>query len=67
MFHTDIAIAMLENSCAFTAAFPIGNGKQGDSAEIGVYRNNWGMLREHCDHFQGASPDQWLDLGQQAQ
>ena len=36
----DMAIAMLENGCAFTAAYGIGNNKQADSAEIGVYRNN---------------------------
>ena len=36
----DLAIAMLENGCAFTAAYGVGNSKQSDSAEIGVYRNN---------------------------
>ncbi|KAI4185786.1 MAG: hypothetical protein LQ348_004318, partial [Seirophora lacunosa] len=50
----DIAIAMLENSCAFTAAYPAGNGKPPDAAELGVYRNNWHMLRTYCDLFPGA-------------
>ncbi|KAL8640147.1 MAG: hypothetical protein Q9228_002898 [Teloschistes exilis] len=34
--QVDIAIAMLENGCAFTATYGIGNGKTGDAAEIGV-------------------------------
>ncbi|KAL8834904.1 MAG: hypothetical protein Q9170_003546 [Blastenia crenularia] len=62
----DIAIAMLENGCAFTAAFSVGNNKVNDAAEIGVYRNNWYMLRTYCDHFKGAAPEDWMNLGQQA-
>ncbi|KAL8709886.1 MAG: hypothetical protein Q9220_005502 [cf. Caloplaca sp. 1 TL-2023] len=62
-----MAIAMLENGCAFTGAFSIGNGKSMDSAEIGVYRNNWYMLRSYCSHFQGAAPEDWQNLGSQAQ
>ncbi|KAL8652770.1 MAG: hypothetical protein Q9226_004126 [Calogaya cf. arnoldii] len=57
---------MLENGCAFTAAYPIGNGKSPASAEIGVYRNNWDMLRKHCDHFQGADESEWQSRGQEA-
>ena len=64
---TDLAIAMLENGCAFTGAFAAGNGKVKDAAELGVYRNNWYMLRTYCDHFKNASPDDWFNLGQQAQ
>ncbi|KAI4251807.1 MAG: hypothetical protein LQ352_004653 [Teloschistes flavicans] len=64
---TDIAIAMLENGCAFHAAFPAGNNKADDSAELGVYRNNWYMLRTYCNRFQGASPGDWYNLGQQVQ
>lgn len=58
---------MLENGCAFTATYGIGNGKTGDAAEIGVYRNNWSMLRTYCDRFKGAGPDDWATLGQLAQ
>ncbi|KAL8670209.1 MAG: hypothetical protein Q9168_005242 [Polycauliona sp. 1 TL-2023] len=61
----DIAIAMLENGCAFTGAFSIGNNKVGDAAELGVYRNNWYMLRQNCDHFAGAGPDEWESRGQE--
>ncbi|KAI4179111.1 MAG: hypothetical protein L6R41_008025 [Letrouitia leprolyta] len=57
---------MLENGCAFTAAFSIGNNKVGDNAEIGVYRNNWHMLRTHCDHFAGAGEGEWMSRGQEA-
>ncbi|KAL8961576.1 MAG: hypothetical protein Q9193_001892 [Seirophora villosa] len=63
----DIAIAMLENGCAFTAAYPAGNGKGPDAAELGVYRNNWHMLRTHCDLFSGAGVSDWFTLGQQVQ
>ncbi|KAL8815127.1 MAG: hypothetical protein Q9223_005705 [Gallowayella weberi] len=62
----DIAIAMLENGCAFTATFGIGNHKVGDSAEIGVYRNNWHMLRTYCDHFAGAGEGDWAARGAEA-
>ncbi|KAL8664829.1 MAG: hypothetical protein Q9202_002691 [Teloschistes flavicans] len=65
--QVDIAIAMLENGCAFTATYGIGNGKTGDAAEIGVYRNNWSMLRTYCDRFKGAGPDDWSTIGQLAQ
>lgn len=64
---TDIAIAMLENGCAYTAAFAPGNGKSGDAAELGVYRNNWNMLRTYCDRFKGAGPGDWQGLGTQLQ
>lgn len=58
---------MLENGCAFTAAFTIGNNKVDDSAELGVYHNNWHMLRDHCDHFAGAGPSEWKTRGQELQ
>ncbi|KAL8628368.1 hypothetical protein Q9189_005912 [Teloschistes chrysophthalmus] len=63
----DVAIAMLENGCAFQAAFAAGNNKVDDSAELGVYRNNWYMLRTYCSRFQGASASDWFNLGQQVQ
>lgn len=58
---------MLENGCAFQAAFAAGNNKVDDSAELGVYRNNWYMLRTYCSRFQGASASDWFNLGQQVQ
>ncbi|KAL8897188.1 MAG: hypothetical protein Q9207_007337 [Kuettlingeria erythrocarpa] len=61
----DIAIAMLENGCAFHAAFSAGNNKKDDSAELGVYRNNWHMIRTHCDGFKGAGPGEWYSRGQE--
>ncbi|KAI4219581.1 MAG: hypothetical protein L6R40_008717 [Gallowayella cf. fulva] len=57
---------MLENGCAFTAAFGAGNNKQNENAELGVYRNNWYMLRTYCDHFKGAGPGEWFTRGQEA-
>ncbi|KAL8912812.1 MAG: hypothetical protein Q9171_002270 [Xanthocarpia ochracea] len=61
----DIGIAMLENGCAFKAGYSAGNNKQNDNAELGVYRNNWHMLRTHCDHFKGASEGEWYNRGQE--
>ena len=58
---------MLENGCAFTGAFAAGNGKRDDSAELGVYRNNWRMIRTYCDRFKGAGPGDWYSLGVQLQ
>ncbi|KAL8712554.1 MAG: hypothetical protein Q9225_006915, partial [Loekoesia sp. 1 TL-2023] len=55
----------VENGCYFVANYGLGNGKQGDSAELGVYRNNWHMLRTYCDHFLGAAEADWSNLGQQ--
>ncbi|KAI4171645.1 MAG: hypothetical protein LQ343_004123 [Gyalolechia ehrenbergii] len=61
----DIAIAMLENGCAFTADFSAGNNKVNDAAELGVYRNNWHMLRTYCDHFKNTTAADWLKVGSQ--
>ncbi|KAL8650362.1 MAG: hypothetical protein Q9210_003867 [Variospora velana] len=61
----DMAIAMLENGCAFTAAYPAGNNKLDDAAELGVYRNNWHMIRTYCEPFKGASAGEWLTRGQE--
>ncbi|KAL8636336.1 MAG: hypothetical protein Q9226_009265 [Calogaya cf. arnoldii] len=57
----------MENSCDFEAKYTIGNNKQGDSAEIGVYRNNWHMIRDYCDDFKGASSDEWETRGMKLQ
>ncbi|KAL8681980.1 MAG: hypothetical protein Q9186_001922 [Xanthomendoza sp. 1 TL-2023] len=56
---------MLENGCAFTGAFTAGNNKVEEAAELGVYRNNWHMLRTYCDRFSGAAKEDWNTLGLQ--
>ncbi|KAL8986896.1 MAG: hypothetical protein Q9177_003852 [Variospora cf. flavescens] len=61
----DMAVAMLENGCAFTAAYSAGNNKQDDAAELGVYRNNWHMIRTYCEPFKGASAGEWFNRGQE--
>lgn len=58
---------MLENGCAFSATYPAGNGKPGDAAELGVYRNNWGIIRTYCDDFKGAAEGDALSRGQELQ
>ncbi|KAI0439716.1 hypothetical protein F4803DRAFT_529985 [Xylaria telfairii] len=40
----DLAIAMLETE-TMTTNYPYGDNKQGDSANFGVFKQNWGMLR----------------------
>ncbi|KAL8849397.1 MAG: hypothetical protein Q9221_005635 [Calogaya cf. arnoldii] len=67
IIHVDLAIAMLENACDFEAKYAIGNKKIGDSAEIGVYRNNWHMIRDYCDDFKDASSDEWESRGMELQ
>ncbi|KAI4245561.1 MAG: hypothetical protein L6R40_002362 [Gallowayella cf. fulva] len=64
----DIAIAMLESGCAFTATYAAGNGKQAissDAAELGVYHHNWYMLRTYYPGFQGAAEGDWFTRGQE--
>ncbi|KAL8970329.1 MAG: hypothetical protein Q9197_003861 [Variospora fuerteventurae] len=60
-----MAVAMLENGCAFTAAYSAGNNKRDDAAELGVYRNNWHMIRTYCEPFKGASAGEWFNRGQE--
>lgn len=46
-----------------TAHYPYGDGKTYDAANFGLFKQNWGLLRE-CAHrygFKGKSEDQWND------
>ncbi|KAL8948626.1 MAG: hypothetical protein Q9222_005204 [Ikaeria aurantiellina] len=40
---------------------PDGKGKTGDSANFGLFKNNWGNIRRYCSKFKGKSQDQWQD------
>jgi hypothetical protein len=44
-----------------TADYPYGDGKTYDAANFGMFKQNWGMLRE-CAYrygFKGQSQDDW--------
>ena len=52
----DLAVAMLESD-GLRADYPYGDGKPGDAANFGIFKQNWQMLRESCDRFAGQGPD----------
>lgn len=54
----DMAIAMLETS-TMTADYTYGDGKSGDSANFGIMKQNWGMLRVCANQFKGQSTSQY--------
>jgi hypothetical protein len=56
----DLAIAMLETENMGTN-YPYGDNKSGDSANFGVFKQNWGMLRVCASRagFVGQSASQY--------
>ena len=34
-----------------------GDNKSGDSANFGVFKQNWGMLRQYCSNFKGQTAE----------
>lgn len=36
-----------------------GDNKQGDAANFGIFKQNWGMLRSSCNLFMGQTSSQW--------
>ena len=38
---------------------PDGKPKTGDSANFGLFKNNWYMLRQYCSRFAGQTEAQW--------
>lgn len=62
----DLAIAIMETGCAMSGtAYPLGdlmpNGqpKTDDSANFGLFKNNWGNIRQYCDGFKGKAQSDW--------
>ena len=56
------------SSCAMSGtAYPYGDlqpdgqPKTGDSANFGLFKNNWGMMRTYCTQFKGKSESDWND------
>ncbi|CBX97476.1 hypothetical protein IAQ61_007116 [Plenodomus lingam] len=54
----DLAIAMLETERMDTD-YVYGDNKQDDSANFGIFKQNWGMLRACCDRFRGQEQSSW--------
>ncbi|KAK1763272.1 hypothetical protein QBC33DRAFT_248557 [Phialemonium atrogriseum] len=54
----DLAIAMLETD-TMTTTYTYGDGKTSDSANFGIFKQNWGMLRECASQFKGQSTGDW--------
>ncbi|KAI4201784.1 MAG: hypothetical protein LQ346_002095 [Caloplaca aetnensis] len=64
----DLAIAIMETGCRLSGTVypfgdvtPDGKLKTGDSANFGLFKNNWGTIRRHCTSFQGKSQDEYRD------
>ena len=49
----DLAVAMLETDTMQTSDYSYGDGKTGDSANFGIFKQNWYMLRTSCSYFSG--------------
>jgi hypothetical protein len=54
----DLAVAMLETD-TMQANYTYGDGKSGDSANFGIFKQNWYMLRTSCSRFSGQSASQY--------
>ncbi|KAL2138833.1 hypothetical protein VTI28DRAFT_6175 [Corynascus sepedonium] len=54
----DLAIAMLETE-RMSTDYTYGDGKTGDAANFGLFKQNWGMLRECSSSFRGQSTGDW--------
>ncbi|CCX33950.1 hypothetical protein FPQ18DRAFT_288150 [Pyronema domesticum] len=54
----DIAIAMLETD-NMNAQYPYGDNKSQDSANFGIFKQNWFMIRSACSRFKGQKTAQW--------
>ncbi|KAH7070788.1 hypothetical protein BKA63DRAFT_579488 [Paraphoma chrysanthemicola] len=54
----NLAIAMLETERMDTN-YAYGDNKQNDSANFGIFKQNWGLLRECCSRFKGQAQSQW--------
>ncbi|USP81704.1 hypothetical protein yc1106_08978 [Curvularia clavata] len=56
----DLAIAMLETD-GMNTTYAYGDNKQNDSANFGIFKQNWGVLRVCCSRFKGQPQSNWND------
>jgi hypothetical protein len=54
----DLAVAMLETD-TMQANYAYGDGKTGDAANFGIFKQNWYMLRTSCSYFSGETASQY--------
>ncbi len=54
----DLAVAMLETT-TMTTNYPYGDNKTGDSANFGIFKQNWLMPHSACGQFRNQSTSQW--------
>ncbi|KFY27465.1 hypothetical protein V491_00893, partial [Pseudogymnoascus sp. VKM F-3775] len=53
-----LAVAMLETE-EMSTDYDYGDNKEDDSANFGIFKQNWGMLRVCCTQFQGQEEADW--------
>ena len=56
----DLAIGMLETD-TLQANYQYGDGKTGDAANFGIFKQNWLMIRSSCGQFAGEGADRYGD------
>ncbi|KDQ11869.1 hypothetical protein BOTBODRAFT_34959 [Botryobasidium botryosum FD-172 SS1] len=54
----DIAIGMLETDNLGTN-YAYGDNKSSDSANFGIFKQNWGMLRQSVSRYKGKTANDW--------
>jgi hypothetical protein len=57
----DLAVAMLETDTMEASSYPYGDSKTGDSANFGIFKQNWYMLRTSCGQFEGQTAGDYND------
>jgi hypothetical protein len=57
----DLAVAMLETDTMEASSYPYGDSKTGDSANFGIFKQNWYMLRTSCGQFEGQTASEYND------
>ena len=55
----DLAVAMLETESMQASSYPYGDGKTGDSANFGVFKQNWYMIRTSVSQYSSYGPSQY--------
>jgi hypothetical protein len=54
----DLAIAMLETD-TMTTNYTYGDGKTGDAANFGIFKQNWYMIRQAVSQYSGYEANEW--------
>jgi hypothetical protein len=54
----DLAVAMLETR-RMKANYPYGDGKTGDAANFGIFKQNWLMIRSSVSQYAGLGADDY--------